>query len=170
MNGARRRRSFSRTMTQRRRRIRRATLKVEVVNGTALDTQYFCGNNAQMGSNEKHPVVIGVQSSDTRVAGGNKHPVVTGITMAGQVMRKAPVAAGKMSRQGFLPSRSGRPISRTQIRFSILFLCNQTYKMRAADRARRCCAAANGGVAAVDHPGVDDTGVRRVVVGGGACP
>ncbi len=63
--------------------------KVEVVNGTALDTQYFSGNNARMGSNEKHPVVIGVQSSDTRVAGGNKHPVVTGITMAGQVDAKS---------------------------------------------------------------------------------
>ena len=55
-------------------------LKVEVVNGTSTDTQYFYGDNGRQESDEKRPVVVGVQSSDTRAVGGNKHPVVTGIT------------------------------------------------------------------------------------------
>lgn len=63
-------------------------LKVEVMNGTSTDTRYFYvdknqpaaqGNTAK----PKQPVVVGVQSSDTRVVGGNKHPVVTAITAVG---------------------------------------------------------------------------------------
>ncbi len=62
-----------------------APLKVEVVNGTATDTQYFFAGNerAQMGTDEKQPVVVAIESSDTRFAGGNKHPVVTGVTAVG---------------------------------------------------------------------------------------
>lgn len=61
-----------------------APLKVEVVNGTASDTQYFYGDNGRQGSDEKRPVVVAVQSSDTRFVGGNKHTVVTGITAVGR--------------------------------------------------------------------------------------
>jgi hypothetical protein len=63
-----------------------APLKVEVVNGTSMDTQYFyAGNGQELAQNEgaqRRPVVIGILSSNTRIAGGNKHPVVTGIATA----------------------------------------------------------------------------------------
>lgn len=61
-------------------------MKVEVVNGASSDTQYFYAGNGQgtqSAAKLKRPVVVGVQSSDTRVVGGNKHPVVTGITAVG---------------------------------------------------------------------------------------
>jgi hypothetical protein len=77
--------------------------KVEVLNGTAVDTQYFNGDNARTGSDEKRPVVIGVQSSDTRVAGGNKHPVVTGITTAGTVDAKSASGGGQKVTKGISP-------------------------------------------------------------------
>jgi hypothetical protein len=77
--------------------------KVEVVNGAAQDTQYFSGDNARRGSDEKRPVVIGVQSSDTRVAGGNKHPVVTGISAAGQVDAKSTGSGGQKVTTGISP-------------------------------------------------------------------
>lgn len=57
-----------------------APRRVEVVNGTSTDTQYFSADSAQQNSAPKEPVVLAVQSGDTRVVGGNKHPVVTGIT------------------------------------------------------------------------------------------
>jgi hypothetical protein len=62
-------------------------LKVEVVNGNSTDTRYFhLDENAQQteAAMSKQPVVVGIESSDTRFAGGNKNPVVTGITAAGQ--------------------------------------------------------------------------------------
>lgn len=55
-------------------------LKVEVINGAATDTRYFYDNGQQNETARNQPVVIGIQSSDTRVAGGNQHPVVTSIT------------------------------------------------------------------------------------------
>lgn len=55
-------------------------LKVEVINGTSTDTRYFYDNGQQSETARNQPVVIGIQSSDTRVAGGNQHPVVTSIT------------------------------------------------------------------------------------------
>ena len=61
-------------------------MKVEVVNGASSDTQYFYagdGLGTQNAAELKRPVVLGIQSSDTRVVGGNKHPVVTGITAVG---------------------------------------------------------------------------------------
>ena len=54
-------------------------LKVEVINGNATDTQYFYGNGQETAIRNA-PVVVGVQSSDTRTVGGNKRPVVTGVT------------------------------------------------------------------------------------------
>lgn len=77
--------------------------KVEVVNGTAQDTQYFNGDNARTGSDEQRPVVVGVQSSETRVAGGNKHPVVTGITAAGPVDAKTASGSGPKVTTGISP-------------------------------------------------------------------
>lgn len=57
-------------------------LKVEVINGNATDTQYFYGNGQETAIRNA-PVVVGVQSSDTRTVGGNKRPVVTSVTSAG---------------------------------------------------------------------------------------
>jgi hypothetical protein len=55
-------------------------MKVEVVNGTSSDTQYFyAGSGIRNAPVSKRPVVLSIQSSDTRVVGGNKHPVVTDI-------------------------------------------------------------------------------------------
>jgi Tfp pilus assembly protein FimT len=72
-----------------------APLKVEVVNGASTDTQYFYGDNGRQGSDEKRPVVVAVQSSDTRFVGGNKHPVVTGITAVGRVDAKSARGSGQ---------------------------------------------------------------------------
>jgi len=72
-----------------------APLKVEVVNGTASDTQYFYGDNGRQGSDEKRPVVVAVQSSDTRFVGGNKHTVVTGITAVGRGDAKSANGVGQ---------------------------------------------------------------------------
>jgi hypothetical protein len=58
-------------------------MKVEVVNGTSTDTQYFYENRQNNETAQNQPVVIGIQSSDTRVAGGNQHPVVTSVTSSG---------------------------------------------------------------------------------------
>lgn len=55
-------------------------MKVDVVNGSATNTQYFYGNGQEQVAVRNKPVVVGIQSSDTRQSGGNKHPVVTGIT------------------------------------------------------------------------------------------
>ena len=51
--------------------------KVQVINGSATNTQYF-SRDEETAHNQ--PVVVGVQSSETRYAGGNKNPVVTGVT------------------------------------------------------------------------------------------
>jgi S-adenosylhomocysteine hydrolase len=72
-----------------------APLRVEVVNGTASNTQYFYGDNGRQGSNEKRPVVVAVQSSDTRFIGGNKHTVVTGITAVGRGDAKSANGSGQ---------------------------------------------------------------------------
>jgi hypothetical protein len=72
-----------------------APLRVEVVNGTASDTEYFYGDNGRQGSDEKRPVVVAIQSSDTRVVGGNKHTVVTGITAVGRGDAKSANGSGQ---------------------------------------------------------------------------
>jgi hypothetical protein len=70
-------------------------LKVEVVNGAASNTQYFYGDNGRQGSDQKRPVVVAVQSSDTRFVGGNKHTVVTGITSVGRGDAKSADGSGQ---------------------------------------------------------------------------
>jgi len=75
-----------------------AQMKVEVLNGASSDTQYFYAGNGQGTQNAaelKRPVVIGVQSSDTHVVGGNKHPVVTGITAVGPGDAKSANSGGQ---------------------------------------------------------------------------
>jgi len=58
-------------------------MKVQVINGSATDTQYFSDKNQETAHNQ--PVVVDVESSDTRFAGGNKHAVVTGVTSSSTV-------------------------------------------------------------------------------------
>ena len=73
-------------------------MKVEVVNGASSDTQYFYtgnGQGTQSTAELKRPVVLGIQSSDTRVVGGNKHPVVTGITAVGPGDAKSVKSGGQ---------------------------------------------------------------------------
>ena len=85
-------------------------MKVEVVNGTASDTQYFYAatGQTQLGADSKQPVVLRIQSSDTRVTGGNKHPVVTGITAVGPVDAKSANSGGAKVTTGVAP-KSKRP-------------------------------------------------------------
>ena len=84
-----------------------APLKVEVMNGTSADTQYFYAGNGQAqaphASTEKRPVVIGIQSADTHVAGGNKHPVVTGVTTAESGDAKSASIGGPKLATGLAP-------------------------------------------------------------------
>jgi hypothetical protein len=82
-----------------------APLKVEVMNGTSTDTQYFFAGDGQAphGSTQKRPVVIGIQSADTHVAGGNKHPVVTGITAAEPGDAKSASGGGPKLTTGLAP-------------------------------------------------------------------
>ncbi|MGA9585133.1 MAG: hypothetical protein WBQ95_07380 [Terracidiphilus sp.] len=84
-----------------------APMKVEVMNGTSTDTQYFYAGNEQAhvphSPTQKRPVVIGVQSADTRVAGGNKHPVVTGITTAESGDAKSASSGGPKLTTGLAP-------------------------------------------------------------------
>lgn len=68
-------------------------MKVDVINGSATDTQYFSDNNQESARNQA--VVVGVQSSDTRFAGGNKSPVVTGITSSSSVDAKSASSGGQ---------------------------------------------------------------------------
>jgi hypothetical protein len=83
-----------------------AQMKVEVVNGTSADTQYFYAGNGQGqpgAAQSKRPVVVGIQSSDTRVVGGNKHPVVTGITAVGPGDAKNANSGGQKVTTGVAP-------------------------------------------------------------------
>jgi hypothetical protein len=68
-------------------------MKVEVINGSATDTQYFSDKNQETAHNQ--PVVVGVQSSDTRFAGGNKNRVVTGVTSSSSVDAKSASNGGQ---------------------------------------------------------------------------
>jgi hypothetical protein len=79
-------------------------MKVEVVNGTSADTQYFyAGNGMPRTGQSTRPVVVGVQSSDTRAVGGNKHPVVTGITAVGPTDAKSANSGGQKVTTGVSP-------------------------------------------------------------------
>jgi len=68
-------------------------IKVDVINGSAADTQYFSNNNQETAQNRA--VVVDVQSSDTRFAGGNKNPVVTGVTSSSSVDAKSASSGGQ---------------------------------------------------------------------------
>jgi hypothetical protein len=75
-------------------------LKVEEVNGSATSTRYFYVDKNQPAQQQatagaRKRVVVGVQSSDTRFAGGNKHPVVTAITDAGPSDATSTTAGGE---------------------------------------------------------------------------
>jgi hypothetical protein len=78
-------------------------VKVDVINGSASDIQYFSDENEEPAQNKA--VVVGVQSSDTRFAGGNKAPVVTGVTSSSSVDAKSASAGG----QGVTKQVSPRP-------------------------------------------------------------
>jgi len=68
-------------------------MKVEVINGSASDTQFFSDKNQEAAHNQS--VVVGVQSSDTRFAGGNRSPVVTGVTSSSSVDARSASAGGQ---------------------------------------------------------------------------
>lgn len=68
-------------------------MKVEIINGSTTGTQVFSNNNQETAHNQ--PVVVGVQSSDTRFAGGNKNPVVTGVTSSSSVDAKSASTGGQ---------------------------------------------------------------------------
>jgi hypothetical protein len=92
-----------------------APMKVEVVNGTSSDTQYFY-DNGQAGQSEtahNQPVVIGIQSSDTRTVGGNKHPVVTSVTSSGVQDGKSVGSGGQAVTKQVSP-RPKRPVYRPE--------------------------------------------------------
>ena len=84
-----------------------APMKVEVMNGTSTDTQYFYAGDGQAHAphspTQKRPVVIGVQSADTRVVGGNKRPVVTGITTSESGDAKSASSGGPKLTTGLAP-------------------------------------------------------------------
>lgn len=85
-------------------------LKVEEVNGNATSTRYFYvdkdqPSQEQIAANYKKPVVIGVESSNTRHVGGNHQPVVTGITSAGPSDATGTSAGGEKLTTGV----AGRP-------------------------------------------------------------
>lgn len=83
-------------------------MKVEVVNGTSRDTQYFYSNGQAQTGTRNEPVVVAIQSSDTRVAGGNKHPVVTGVTSTSANDSKTVQSGGQPVTKGVWP-RPRRP-------------------------------------------------------------
>jgi hypothetical protein len=81
-------------------------MKVEVLNGTSSDTQYFyagAGQGQKAAAVPKRPVVVNIQSSDTRVVGGNKHPVVMGITAVGPTDAKNANSGGQKVTTGVSP-------------------------------------------------------------------
>jgi hypothetical protein len=71
----------------------RGQMKVEVINGSAADTQFFSDRNQENAHNQA--VVVGVQSSDTRSTGINKSPVVTGVTSSSTVDAKSASSGGQ---------------------------------------------------------------------------
>jgi len=88
-----------------------APMKVEVVNGTSTDTRYFYdnGEDQRIEAALNRPVVIGVESSDTRMAGGNKHPVVTRVTAGGPDDAKGASSGGQPVMRSISP-RPKRPV------------------------------------------------------------
>lgn len=84
-------------------------MRVEVMNGTSADTQYFAQGREMAGAVESNrPVVVGIQSSDTKVVGGNKHQVVTRITSSGSGSAKSATNGGDVVTKAVSP-RPKRP-------------------------------------------------------------
>ena len=81
-------------------------MKVEIINGSTTGTQVFSNNNKESAHNQ--PVVVGVQSSDTRFAGGNRSPVVTGVT-SGSTVDAKPTSAGGQPVARQISPRPKRP-------------------------------------------------------------
>lgn len=81
-------------------------MKVQVINGSASDTQYFSQADQETARNQ--PVVVGVESSDTRYAGGNKNPVVTGVVSSSTVDAKTASSGGQPVTKSVAP-RPKRP-------------------------------------------------------------
>jgi hypothetical protein len=86
-----------------------SAMKVEVINGSSADTQYFYGNDReeQMVAGNQ-PVVVAVQSSNTRNAGGKKHTVVTSVNSAGAGDAK-PAGSGGQPVTNSISPRPKRP-------------------------------------------------------------
>jgi hypothetical protein len=87
-----------------------AEMKVEVVNGTQKDTQYF-RNDEQAAADAAQldqPVVVGIQSSDTRFAGGNRNPVVTRVASSSPAEAKTASGGGQKVAAKVVP-RPKRP-------------------------------------------------------------
>ena len=86
-------------------------VKVEVVNGTSTDTQYFYGKgqDEQIEAMLNKPVVVGVQSSDTHVMGGSKHPVVMRVNSAGSGDARSARGSGQPITNRVMP-RPKRPV------------------------------------------------------------
>jgi hypothetical protein len=75
--------------------------RVEVVNGMSSETQYFDWDperQQRLGGGGEHarPVVVGIESSNTRIMGGNKHPLVIGIESNGAGDAAAQKSATKL--------------------------------------------------------------------------
>lgn len=85
-------------------------MKVDVINGSATDTQYFSDKNQETARNQ--PVVVDVESSDTRFAGGNKHAVVTGVTSSSTVNATSVSSGGQAVTRQVSP-RPKRPAYET---------------------------------------------------------
>lgn len=83
-------------------------LKVEVINGASTDMQYF-DNGQEQTVARNQTVVIGIQSSDTRFAGGNKHTVVTAVNSGGPTDAKTESSGGEPVTKSISP-RPKRPI------------------------------------------------------------
>lgn len=86
-----------------------APMKVEVMNGSSTDTQYFARGQESAGAVDlNRPVVVAVQSSDTKVVGGNKHEVVTRINSSGSGSAKSASSSGDVVTKAVSP-RPKRP-------------------------------------------------------------
>jgi hypothetical protein len=82
-------------------------MKVDVINGSAADTQFFSDSQQETARNQT--VVVDVQSSDTRYAGGNKNPVVTGVTSSSSVDATSASSGGQAVTKQVSP-RPKRPV------------------------------------------------------------
>ena len=76
-------------------------VRVDVVNGMSSETEYFEWDPERQqgqpfGMEHARPVVVGIESSNTRIMGGNKHPLVVGIESIGSGEAAAQKSAPKL--------------------------------------------------------------------------